>query len=80
MKGVEGVGFEPTTSASFLQRQLYLLSNGQQQSEEYFLTVQIPTRSTILLALRLRLMVHGYGAKNTASKHIKSLSFDGTGK
>jgi hypothetical protein len=24
-------------------------------------------------------MVHGYGAKNTASKHIKSLSFDETG-
>jgi hypothetical protein len=46
-KIMDRVGFEPTTSASFLQRQLNLLSNGQQQSKENFISNR--TRSTILL-------------------------------
>jgi hypothetical protein len=64
--------FEPTTSAMPAFQDGHVLSIYRTGMKREIHTVQTPTRSTICF-LRLRLTVHGYGPKNSASKHASNL-------
>jgi hypothetical protein len=74
---MDWVGVEPMTSAmpdTFYQR-------AAKEREKSILFKSYPVHYLASFFLRLRLTVHGYRAKNTASKHIKSFQgFNGTRK
>jgi hypothetical protein len=76
MKEMDRVGVEPTTSA--MTATFYI---GAAMKREIHIVQLPPVHYLASFFLRLRLTVHGYGAKNTASKLIKSFQgFEGTGK